>query len=107
MLKLRYLPSLAATAAAALVMFASQPATANIIIDPSQISILAQGFGNVPRLITVQGAAAPPSETACDANSGGGPATGARGFLGTDAATGGTGHPDATSGNDGHAPRPH
>jgi PEP-CTERM motif len=45
------------------------PARAELILDTST-SALAQGFGNVPRLLTVQ-FTAPPPEVACDANSGG------------------------------------
>ena len=41
------------TAAAAMLVLASPPATANIIKDTSVIA-LAQGFGAVPRLLTVQ-----------------------------------------------------
>src|SRR5689334_19485353 len=60
-----------AIAAAAVVVFQNLPARADIIRD-SSIGSLGQGFGAVPRLLTVQrnGNTTSP-ETACDANSGG------------------------------------
>jgi hypothetical protein len=73
-------------AAAVAFAFASPPATADIIKD-NTTSALAQGFGNVPRLLTDQlnGGGSPPPETACNAPS----ATGAvvqGSCLATDAA---------------------
>jgi len=60
---------LVAFAAVALFTLATPPASANIIRDTGT-SALAQGFGNVPRLLTVQtGPTA--TESACDANVGG------------------------------------
>src|SRR5438132_4228235 len=67
MLKSRSLPILAGAAALA-VAFASPPATASLVKDTTTTQ-LAQGFGAVPRLLTVQGAAG--IEAACDTNSGG------------------------------------
>jgi hypothetical protein len=79
-----------AAAAAAVVGFAnSPPATANIIRDTS-VTALAQGFGAVPRLLTVQ-FTAPPPEVACDANSGGSLITGSAACKTTDASFQGNG----------------
>jgi len=87
MLGLKYWPFLAF--AAVVVAFPSPPASANIIrVDT--VGSLAQGFGNVPRLLTVQrtGSVTSP-ETACDANSGGALIQGASACLGSDATIGG------------------
>jgi len=56
-------------AAAALVAIVNQPVKAELIVD-SSVSMLSQGFGSVPRLLTDQ-FMAPPPEVACDANIGG------------------------------------
>jgi hypothetical protein len=55
-------------AAVMVVTLANVPANANIIKDTSMVA-LAQGFGAVPRLLTVQADQTP--EFACDSNSGG------------------------------------
>jgi hypothetical protein len=69
MMKSKSLPILAGAAAAALVFaFASPPATADIIKSAS-VSTLAQGFGSVPRLLTVM---ANGTEFACDSPTAGG-----------------------------------
>src|SRR5215475_1355305 len=88
MRRINLLP-LAALAAAAIVIFPSLHASANIIIA-SGVTAVGQGFGSIPRLLTVQGAQSPPAEaeSACDANSGG---TLVVGCLATDAAIGGNG----------------
>jgi hypothetical protein len=75
----------AALAAAAVLTLATAPASANIIRDTGT-SALAQGFGAVPRLLTVQtGLTA--TESACDANSGGALITNGAGACDTHDAT--------------------
>jgi hypothetical protein len=57
--------------ATVLLALSSQPATATFVVD-SSISQLSQGFGNVPRLLTVQRTGNTTSpETACNSISGG------------------------------------
>src|SRR5213593_1609907 len=58
-----------AVVATVLLALASQPATASFVIDTS-ITQLSQGFGNVPRLLTVQSGPTT-TEWACNSLSGG------------------------------------
>jgi hypothetical protein len=81
--------AIAAAAAAMVGLANSPPATANIIVDSSTVA-LAQGFGAVPRLLTVQ-FTAPPPEVACDANVGGSLVTGSAACKTTDASFQGNG----------------
>jgi hypothetical protein len=73
----------------------SPPATASIILDTSVVA-LAQGFGAVPRLLTVQANQTP--EFACDSNSGGSLVQ----TCGPDATFQGNGLANGTVGNDGN-----
>ena len=75
-----------ALAAAAVFAVTSPPAKASFILDTDTIQ-LSQGFGNVPRLVTAQGAQSPPAsaEVACDANVGGSLVQGATACKTTDA----------------------
>jgi len=84
------------TAAAAMLVLASPPATANIIKDTS-VSALAQGFGAVPRLLTVQATNTP--EFACDSPSAGGLV---QTCTAADATFQGNGLVNGTVGNDGN-----
>src|ERR1700755_2091742 len=101
MFRFKHLPVIA-IATAAVVVFPSLHASANIIVA-SGVSAVGQGFGSIPRLLTVQGAASPgptgttQPESACDANSGG---TLVVGCLGVDATSGnGMINPTTNNGN--------
>lgn len=91
MLPLKARTGFVALAAAAIIALASPPAKASFIID-SNVQTLAQGFGNVPRLLTVQGAQSPPAsaEVACNADVGGSLVQ--HSCLSTDAAIAGNGY---------------
>lgn len=79
------------TFAAALLAFGASPAAADIIFD-SSISTVGQGFGNHPRLLTVQ-TGNPGTESACDSNVNGSLSVGT--CSGTDATFQGNGLTDA------------
>jgi hypothetical protein len=96
MFKYGSLPVVVTAAAAVLLALAGPPASASIIQD-SSVTALAQGFGAVPRLLTVQANQTP--EFACDSPSAGGLV---QTCAATDATFQGNGLINGTVGNDGN-----